>query len=73
MSDRSPVGLLTCAFPPHLVGREVAACAHPGQRTWLLPPRVVVYLVLGMRLFSGPGYEEVMRLLTQRLTWAGHW
>jgi hypothetical protein len=42
----------------------------------LLPARVVVYFVLAMCLFSGQGYEEVARLLTEGLRgrrWRGGW
>ncbi|WP_327372400.1 IS4 family transposase [Streptomyces sp. NBC_01216] len=73
MSDRIAVGLLTRTFPPELVDRVVAECGRPGVRTRLLPPRVVVYFVLAMCLFSGQGYEEVARLLTQGLAWAKRW
>ncbi|MFF9573566.1 IS4 family transposase [Streptomyces sp. NPDC014685] len=73
LSDRIAVGLLTRTFPPELVDRVVAECGRAGQRTRLLPPRVVVYFVLAMCLFSGQGYEEVARLLTQGLTWAKRW
>ena len=73
LSDRIAVGLLTRTFPPELVDRVVAESGRSGQRTRLLPPRVVVYFVLAMCLFSGQGYEEVARLLTQGLTWAKRW
>ncbi|MFG2776147.1 transposase domain-containing protein [Streptomyces sp. NPDC048350] len=35
------------------------------QRSQLLPAMVVVYFALAIRLFSGEGYEEVARPLTQ--------
>ncbi|QIS23433.1 IS4 family transposase [Nocardia terpenica] len=73
LSDRIAIGLLTRTFPPELVDRVVGECGRSGQRTRLLPPRVVVYFVLAMCLFSGQGYEEVARLLTQGLTWAKRW
>lgn len=73
LSDRIAVGLLTRTFPPELVDRVVAECGRSGLRTRLLPPQVVVYFVLAMCLFSGQGYEEVARLLTQGLTWAKRW
>jgi hypothetical protein len=43
------------------------------QRTRLLPARVVVYFVLAMCLFSGQGYEEVARLLTDGLRGQRRW
>lgn len=73
LSDRIAVGLLTRSFPPELVDRVVAGCGRSGQRNRLLPPRVVVYFVLAMCLFSGQGYEEVARLLTHGLAWAKRW
>ncbi|MRH93563.1 IS4 family transposase [Nocardia sp. SYP-A9097] len=73
LSDRIAIGLLTRTFPPELVDRVVAECGREGQRNRLLPPRVVVYFVLAMCLFSGQGYEEVARLLTQGLGWAKRW
>lgn len=73
LSDRIAIGLLTRSFPPELVDRVVAGCGRSGQRNRLLPPRVVVYFVLAMCLFSGQGYEEVARLLTHGLDWAKRW
>ncbi|WP_327416318.1 IS4 family transposase [Streptomyces sp. NBC_01233] len=73
LSDRIAIGLLTRTFPPELVDRVVEESGKAGQRNRLLPPRVVVYFVLAMCLFSGQGYEEVARLLTQGLAWAKHW
>ncbi|MGW3679000.1 transposase domain-containing protein [Streptomyces prasinus] len=61
----SAIGVLTRTFPPELVGRIVEESGKSGQRNRLVPPRVVVYFVLAMCLFSGQGYEEVARLLTQ--------
>ncbi|WP_327274138.1 transposase domain-containing protein [Streptomyces sp. NBC_01224] len=53
--------------------RVVAECGRSGLRTRLLAPRVVVYFVLAMCLFSGQDHEEVARLLMQGLTWAKRW
>lgn len=73
LSDRIAIGLLTRTFPPELVDRIVEESGRSGQRHRLLPPRVVVYFVLAMCLFSGKGYEEVVRLLTEGLAWARRW
>jgi len=73
LSDRIAIGLLTRTFPPELVDRVIAETGRTGQRDRLLPPRVVVYVVLAMCLFSGQGYEEVARLLTEGLSWAARW
>jgi hypothetical protein len=73
LSDRIAIGLLTRTFPPELVDQVIAQTGREGQRTRLLPPRVVVYFVLAMCLFAGQGYEEVARLLTEGLSWAVRW
>ncbi|MEU5548015.1 transposase domain-containing protein, partial [Streptomyces sioyaensis] len=51
----------------------VVECGRVEQRSRLLPARVVVYFVLAMCLFSGQGYEEVARLLTQGLERVQRW
>ncbi len=73
LSDRVALGVLTRVFPPELVDEVVAECGRVEQRSRLLPARVVVYFVLAMCLFSGQGYEEVARLLTQGLEHARRW
>ncbi|MDQ1013262.1 hypothetical protein QFZ82_007747 [Streptomyces sp. V4I23] len=60
-------------FPPELVDEVVVECGRLEQRSRLLPARVVVYFVLAMCLFSGQGYEEVARLLTQGLERVRRW
>jgi hypothetical protein len=72
-SDRIALGVLTRTFPPDLVDEVVAECGRAEQRQRLLPARVVVYFVLAMCLFSGQGYEEVGRLLTQGLQRERRW
>ncbi|MEJ8657914.1 IS4 family transposase [Streptomyces sp. MS1.AVA.4] len=77
LPDRIAVGVLTRVFPPELVDEVIEQCGRGEQRRRLLPARVVVYFVLAMCLFSGQGYEEVARLLTQGLErarrWEGSW
>jgi len=77
LSDRVAVGVLTAAFPASLVDDVLSRTGRAQQRTRLLPARVVVYFVLAMCLFSGQGYEEVARLLTdglqQRRRWRDGW
>src|SRR4051812_9083208 len=64
-------------FPSSLVDDVLTRTGRVEQRTRLLPARVVVYFVLAMCLFSGQGYEEVARLLTEglreRRRWRGAW
>jgi hypothetical protein len=73
LSDRIAIGLLTRAFPPEAVDAAVAATDSGEVRSRLLPARVTVYYVLAMCLFSGQGYEEVMRLLVGGLEWMSRW
>ena len=73
LSDRVAIGLLTRAFPPGVVDAAVVAADRAEVRNRLLPARVMVYYVLAMCLFSGQGYEEVMRLLVGGLRWLGRW
>ncbi|MGW7056896.1 IS4 family transposase [Streptomyces sp. NPDC054888] len=73
LSDRIALGVLTRVFPPGLVDEVIAQCGRREQRSRLLPARVVVYFVLAMCLFSGQGYEEVARLLTQGLERVRQW
>ncbi|MFD0582250.1 IS4 family transposase [Dactylosporangium darangshiense] len=73
LSDRIAIGVLTRVVPPGLVDEVVAATDAGEVRKRLLPARVVVYFVLAMCLFSGQGYEEVARLLTEGLAWARRW
>ncbi|MFJ5724908.1 IS4 family transposase [Streptomyces sp. NPDC093149] len=73
LSDRIALGVLTRVFPPELVDEVVVGCGRLEQRSRLLPARVVVYFVLAMCLFSGQGYEEVARLLTQGLERVRRW
>jgi hypothetical protein len=73
LSDRIAIGLLTRVFPPEVVDAAVAEAGRGEVRSRLLPARVTVYYVLAMCLFSGQGYEEVMRLLVGGLEWLGRW
>jgi Insertion element 4 transposase N-terminal/Transposase DDE domain len=73
LSDRIAIGVLTRVVPPELVDEVVAETDSGEVRRRLLPARVVVYFVLAMCLFSGQGYEEVARLLTEGLAWARRW
>ncbi|MET8183643.1 IS4 family transposase [Streptomyces sp. NPDC005336] len=73
LSDRIALGVLTRVFPAELVDEVVAETGRGEKRNRLLPARVTVYFVLAMCLFSGQAYEEVARLLTEGLAWAGRW
>lgn len=69
LTDRVALGVLTATFPRGLVDAVIAATGRREQRNRLLPAHLVVYYVLAMTLFSSSGYEEVMRSLTEGLSW----
>ena len=70
LSDRVALGVLTATFPRDLVDEVIEATGRREQRNRLLPAHLVTYYVMAMTLFSSAGYEEVMRSLTEGLTWA---
>src|SRR5664280_1937572 len=70
LSDRVALGVLTATFPRQLVDEVIDQTGRREQRTRLLPAHLTVYYVLAMTLFSSSGYEEVMRSLTEGLTWS---
>jgi hypothetical protein len=69
LTDRVALGVLTATFPRGLVDSVIEATGAREQRSRLLPAHLVVYYVLAMTLFSSSGYEEVMRSLTEGLSW----
>jgi len=70
LSDRVALGVLAATFPRVLVDEVIEATGRREQRHRLLPAHLTVYYVLAMTLFSSAGYEEVMRSLTEGLSWA---
>ncbi|WP_372440395.1 IS4 family transposase [Actinokineospora baliensis] len=71
--DGISLGVLTRVFPRDLVDEVVAETGCGERRIRLLPARVVVYYVLGLSLFFGDSYEEVMRKLVNGLSFLGTW
>lgn len=77
LPDRVTIGVLTTVFPPTLVD-EVIEAAHARElRKRSLPARLIVYFTLALWLFTGSGYDTVMRNLVEGLAWArqgwGQW
>jgi len=70
LSDRVALGVLTATFSRQLVDEVIEATGRREKRNRLLPAHLTVYYVLAMTLFSSAGYEEVMRSLTEGLSWA---
>jgi hypothetical protein len=73
LTDRIGAGVLTRLIDRDLVDDVLAGTGRTEQRSRLLPARVVVYYVLGLCLFFGEAYEEVMRLLVAGLLFTGAW
>jgi hypothetical protein len=73
LTDRIGAGVLTRLIDRDLVDDVLAETGRMEQRSRLLPARVVVYYVLGLCLFFGEAYEEVMRLLVEGLLFTGSW
>ena len=73
LTDRIGIGVLTRLIDRDLVDDVLAETGRVEQRSRLLPARVVVYYVLGLCLFFGDAYEEVMRLLVAGLHFTGAW
>jgi hypothetical protein len=73
LTDRIGIGVLTRLVSRELVDEVVAAAGRREKRARLLPARVVVYFVMGLALFYGDAYEEVMRKLVQGLQWLRIW
>ena len=71
LTDRVGVGVLTRVFPPGLVDRVLVETGGVEVRRRSLPSRLVVYFVVGMALFAESSYEEVLRQLTEGLSWSG--
>lgn len=77
LTDRIGVGVLTRLVDRDLVDEVLVETGRAEKRSRLLPARVVVYYVMGLCLFFGESYEEVMRLLVNGLrflrAWRGDW
>lgn len=77
LTDVIGIGVLTRSVPRDLVDEVLNETGRQGQRTRLLPSRVVVYYVMALTMFYGDAYEEVMRRLIGGLQglrlWRGHW
>lgn len=73
LTDRIGIGVLTRLVSRELVDEVVAELGRTERRKRLLPARVVVYFVMGLALFYGDSYEEVMRKLVQGLQWLRIW
>lgn len=58
---------LSGLLPPDVVSQAVAESGRAERRVRALPAVLVVYFVIGLALFSGQGYREVLRKITVHL------
>jgi hypothetical protein len=65
--------VLSRIFHRDLIDDVLRETGRAGQRTRLLPGRVVVYFVLALCLFFDDAYEEVLRKLVNGLKFLGNW
>jgi hypothetical protein len=61
------LGLLTRLVPLAVVSEAIAGCGRGERRSRVLPAVLVAYFVIGLALFSGEGYREVLRKVTVHL------
>lgn len=61
------LGELTRLVPPAVVSQAVADCGRAERRARTLPAVLTAYFVIGLALFSGQGYREVLRKVTVHL------
>jgi hypothetical protein len=73
LPDRVSIGVLASVFPASLVDEVIGQAGARERRYRALPARLMVYYVIALALFAQQGYEEVMRLLTQGLSWLSGW
>lgn len=73
MTDHIAIGVLGSLIHRDIVDDVINKCGKREQRSRLLPAHVVVYYVLGLNLFFGEAYEEVMRQLVNGLRFLGNW
>jgi hypothetical protein len=63
--------VVTALVPPDLVGQVVAGCGRAERRIRALPAVLMTYFVIGLALFSGQGYREVLRKITGNVPGGG--
>ena len=73
LTDHISLGVLSAAFSRDLIEEVIAATGKREKRSRLLPAHVMVRYVIGLGLFFGQAYEEVMRQMTGTLQSLGSW
>jgi hypothetical protein len=65
------LGILALNFPTVRIQEIIKDCDRCSQRVRDLPAAVVVFYILALSLFTGVGYESVLRWLLTGLQWFG--
>jgi hypothetical protein len=73
LTDHICLGVLAAAFSRDLIDEVVEVTGKREKRSRLLPAHVMVRYVIGLGLFFGQAYEEVMRQMTGALQALGSW
>jgi hypothetical protein len=73
LTDHICLGVLSAAFSRDLIDEVIEVTGKREKRSRLLPAHVVVRYVIGLGLFFGQAYEEVMRQMTGSLQSLGSW
>lgn len=67
------MGVLTRVFPPDVVDDVIAECGRVEQRHRALPAQVMAYFAIALALDADGSYEDVLRQLTDGLSWSSGW
>jgi hypothetical protein len=73
LTDHICLGVLSAAFSRDLIDEVINTTGKREKRSRLLPAHVMVRYVIGLGLFFGHAYEEVMRQMTGTLQSLGSW
>jgi hypothetical protein len=73
LTDHVSLGVLASAFSRDLIDEVIGVTGKREKRSRLLPAHVMVRYVIGLGLFFGEAYEEVMRQLAGSLQALGSW
>jgi len=71
VADYLSLGLLARLVPPSLVDESLSEHGKHSQRVRDLPAHAVAYYVMALSLYQGVNTEEVLRVVTEGMTWLG--
>jgi hypothetical protein len=71
VADYLSMGLLARLVPPPLIDQALSEHGKHSQRVRDLPAHAVAYYVMALSLYQGVNTEEVLRVVTEGMTWLG--